>query len=106
MGNKKVIDNYDVVKSLLEADPALRDNETLTWLKVKNNYLRSKGINPKTVSSYAVDLMDLRGELPLRKSVERAWRLVLFNCPNLRGAGYAKRHKKEVEVIKDILVLQ
>ena len=91
------------VKSLLVNKPKNRDNFNALLANIWNKDIIAKGLNPGSITGREVLEMMAKGELSSPGSIERNWRKIQQDNPELGGELYDERHKKrQVEVKADI----
>lgn len=92
------------VRHLLKnGEPVFKDNLNRVVAEIWLQDCRDLGHDPKEISGNKMLYLLARGKLSNIHSIERNWRKLQEEYPELRGANYSKRHGKQEEVKKDLI---
>ena len=95
---KKIKDQKNFVKQLLEQDPELRDSDRKLMAVIWNNHIH----NPNQLSTFDFLHHLYVGDLPSYESITRARRKVQQENPHLQGKNYKGRKGEEADVRENI----
>jgi hypothetical protein len=97
-----ILTHKEIIQSLLEDKPLLRDDDNKLLAHVWGKFLRQQGKHPQNISGYELLKVIGKGALPATESVVRCRRKLQEEVPALRGKLWGGRHKEQGNVIKQV----